>query len=248
MCAVRTESTSAVTANPHLTTEPLTAGNAEAPVAAVLFHGRDQDPEWMLDVVRRIDLDDRVAYVLPRAADRSWYPGRFYDPMEDNEPCLGWSLQAIEAAVGLATSPGRPLSRIALVGFSQGACILAEHLARRPAPYGAAAILTGALFGTGTGGGRVAAEGGSRRPEAGWSSPDVDRMPVGSLDGLPMFFGISERDDWIPLPAVRTTVAAFQRAGARCELRVYDDEEHGVNDDEAAAVRGLLCNLLEDLT
>jgi phospholipase/carboxylesterase len=112
------------------------------------------------------------------------------------------------------------------VGFSQGACILAEHLARRPTPYGAAAILTGALFAT----------------------PDVDRMPVGSLDGLPMFFGISERDDWIPLPAVRTTVAAFQRAGARCDLRVYDDEEHGVNDDEAAAVRGLLCNLLEDLT
>jgi len=45
---------------------------------------------------------------------------------------------------------------------------------------------------------------------------------------------------------VRGTVAAFQRAGARCELRVYDDEEHGVNDDEAAAVRGLLLSLLED--
>jgi phospholipase/carboxylesterase len=128
--------------------------------------------------------------------------------------------------VELASRPGRPLSHIALVGFSQGACILAEHLARRPQPYGAAAILTGALFGT----------------------PDVDRLPVGSLDGLPMFFGISENDDWIPLPAVRQTVAAFQRAGARCELRVYDDEEHGVNDDEAAAVRGLLLTLLEDLT
>lgn len=215
-----------MTANPHLTTDTLTAGNPEAAVAAVLLHGRDQDPEWMVDVVRRIDLDEAVAYVLPRAADRSWYPGRFYDPMEDNEPCLGWSLQAIEAAVAQARGPGRPLSRIALVGFSQGACVTAEHLARRPEPYGAAAILTGALFGT----------------------PDVDRMPVGSLDGLPMFFGIAEKDDWIPLAAVRDTVAAFQRAGARCELRVYDDDEHGVNDDEAAAVRGLLLSLLEDAT
>lgn len=220
MCALRTHPL-AVTANPHLTTEPLVAGNPEAAIAAVLVHGRDQDPEWMLDVARRIDLDDSVSYVLPRAADRSWYPGRFYDPMEDNEPCLGWSLEAIEAAVALTA---RPLSRVALVGFSQGACIVAEHLARRPAPYGAAAILTGALFGT----------------------PDAERMPVGSLDGLPMFFGIAERDDWIPLEAVRGTVAAFQRAGARCELRVYDDEEHGVNDDEAAAVRGLLLSLLED--
>jgi phospholipase/carboxylesterase len=219
MCAFRTDPL-AVTANPHLTTETLTAGNPDAAIAAVLFHGRDQDPEWMLDVARRIDLDDAVSYILPRAADRSWYPGRFYDPMEDNEPCLGWSLEAIEAAVA---ATARPLTHVALVGFSQGACILAEHLARRPEPYGAAAILTGALFGT----------------------PDLERVPVGSLDGLPMFFGIAEKDDWIPIDAVRDTVAAFQRAGARCELRVYDDEEHGVNDDEVAAVRGLLLSLLE---
>jgi phospholipase/carboxylesterase len=226
MCALRTEHPLAVSANPHLTTETLTAGNPDAAVAAVLFHGRDQDAEWMLDVARRIDLDDAVSYILPRAAERSWYPGRFYDPMEDNEPWLGWSLQAIEAAVALAASRARPRSRIALVGFSQGACILAEHLARRPEPYGATAILTGALFGT----------------------PDLERVPVGSLDGLPMFFGIAEKDDWIPIEAVRDTVAAFQRAGARCELRVYDDEEHGVNDDEVAAVRGLLLSLLEDAT
>jgi phospholipase/carboxylesterase len=219
MCALRTDPL-AVTANPHLTTETLTAGNPDAAIAAVLLHGRDQDAEWMLDVARGIDLDESVSYVLPRAADRSWYPGRFYDPLEDNEPCLGWSLEAIEAAVA---ATARPLTHVALVGFSQGACILAEHLARRPEPYGAAAILTGALFGT----------------------PDLERMPVGSLDGLPMFFGIAEHDDWIPVEAVRDTVAAFRRAGARCELRVYDDEEHGVNDDEVAAVRGLLLWLLE---
>jgi phospholipase/carboxylesterase len=220
MCALRTDPL-AVTANPHLTTATLTAGNPDAAISAVLLHGRDQDPEWMLDVAHRINLDDSVSYALPRAADRSWYPGRFYDPLEDNEPCLGWSLEAIEAAVA---ATARPLTQVALVGFSQGGCILAEHLARRPAPYAAAAILTGALFGT----------------------PDLERLPVGSLDGLPMFFGSAEGDEWIPIEAVRNTVAAFQRAGARCELRVYDDEEHGVNDDEVAAVRGLLLSLLED--
>ena len=213
-----------MTANPHLRTETATAGNPEAVVAAVVVHGRDQDPEYMVDrLVARLRLDDDVAYVLPRAADRSWYPGRFYDPMEDNEPCLGWSLEAIEAAVARARGGGRKLPRVALIGFSQGACIVAEHLARRPVPYGAAAILTGALFGT----------------------PDAERMPVGSLDGLPMFFGIAEEDDWIPVEAVRGTVAAFQRAGARCELRVYDDPEHGVNDDEILAVRPLLTDLWE---
>ena len=124
---------------------------------------------------------------------------------------------------GAARGDGRTLPAIALVGFSQGACIVAEHLARRPEPYGAAAILTGALFGT----------------------PDAERMPAGSLGGLPMFFGIAEDDDWIPVDAVRDTVAAFQRAGARCELHVYDDQEHGINDDEIVAVRSLLTDLLE---
>jgi predicted esterase len=70
-------------------------------------------------------------------------------------------------------------------------------------------------------------------------------MPAGSLGGLPMFFGIAEDDDWIPVDAVRDTVVAFQRAGANCELHVYDDQEHGINDDEIVAVRSLLTDLLE---
>jgi predicted esterase len=180
----------------------------------------------MLEAAQRLALDDEVAYVLPQASGRSWYPGRFYDPMEDNEPWLGWSLHAIERAVAAARGDGRALPAIALVGFSQGACIVAEHLARRPEPYGAAAILTGALFGT----------------------PDADRMPAGSLGGLPMFFGIAEDDDWIPVDAVRDTVVAFQRAGADCELHVYDDQEHGINDDEIVAVRSLLTDLMERST
>jgi phospholipase/carboxylesterase len=212
-----------MTGNPHLSTELVRAGNPDARVAAVLVHGRDQDPEFMLEAAQRLALDDEVAYVLPRASGRSWYPGRFYDSIEDNEPCLGWSLEAIEAAVAAARGDRRALPAVALVGFSQGACIVAEHLARRPEPYGAAAILTGALFGT----------------------PDAERMPAGSLGGLPMFFGIAEDDDWIPVDAVRDTVVAFQRAGADCELHVYDDQEHGINDDEIVAVRSLLTDLLE---
>jgi phospholipase/carboxylesterase len=226
MCALRTYvRITNMTGNPHLRTETASAGDPGAAVAAVLVHGRDQDPEFMLEVAQRLGLDDAVAYVLPRAADRSWYPGRFYDPMEDNEPWLGWSLEAVEAAVVQARSGRRSLPDLALVGFSQGACIVAEHLARRPEPYGAAAILTGALFGTA-----------------------AERLPVGSLGGLPMFFGIAQGDDWIPVDAVRDTVEAFRRAGARCDLHVYDEQDHGVNDDEILAVRTLLTDLLERST
>jgi phospholipase/carboxylesterase len=226
MCALRTYvRITNMTGNPHLRTETASAGDPGAAVAGGLFHGRGKDPEFMLEVARRLGLDDAVAYVLPRAADRSWYPGRFYDPMEDNEPWLGWSLEAVEAAVVQARGGRRSLPDLALVGFSQGACIVAEHLARRPEPYGAAAILTGALFGTA-----------------------AERLPVGSLGGLPMFFGIAQGDDWIPVDAVRDTVEAFRRAGARCDLHVYDEQDHGVNDDEILAVRTLLTDLLERST
>jgi len=226
MCALRTDPLAAVTANPHLATETVTAGNPDAAVAAVLVHGRGQDPGFMLEVAQRLALDDQVAYVLPRAAGRSWYPGRFFDPIEANEPWLGWSLEAIGAAVSAARVGGRPPARVALVGFSQGACVVAEHLARRPEHYGAAAILTGALFG----------------------QPTIDRLPAGSLAGLPMFFGIAQDDDWVPVAAVRDTVAAFEHAGARCSLHVYEDDEHRVSDDEVAAVRALLTDLLESTT
>ena len=121
-----------MTGNPHLSTETVRAGNPDARVAAVLVHGRDLDPEFMLEVAQRVELDDEVAYVLPRAAERSWYPGRFYDPMEDNEPWLGWSLEAIEAAVAAARDDRRALPAIALVGFSQGACIASEYVLRNP--------------------------------------------------------------------------------------------------------------------
>ena len=105
----------------------------------------------------------------------------------------GWSLQAIEAAVDEARGGRRALPAVALVGFSQGACIVAEHLARRPEPYGAAAILTGALFGTPR-----------RRPDAG----GLARRPAHVLRDR-------RGDDWIPVDAVRETVEWPSSAPAR---------------------------------
>ena len=50
------------TTNPHLDTEAVIAGTRDAGVAAVVVHGRDQDPEYMLDrLVARLGLDDEVA-------------------------------------------------------------------------------------------------------------------------------------------------------------------------------------------
>jgi phospholipase/carboxylesterase len=210
--------------NPHLAVPPVTVGPpvAAARRVAVVVHGREQDPEYMVEhLVARLDAPD-VAFVLPAAAERSWYPARYFDPREANEPWLGHALAALEAAIG-DVEP----ERVVLAGFSQGACLVADLLgakpgsllpsggvARAPRPFAGAAILTGALIGP--------------HPE-----------PAG-LDGVPVFMESSRYDEWVALDDVEATAKALEAAGARVELQVSDDREHRIRDAAVAGVRALL--------
>lgn len=182
---------------------------ARARRVAVVVHGRSQDPVYMLEhLVARLEAPD-VAFVLPAAAERSWYPARYFDPREANEPWLGHALAAVEAAIG-----GVEPERVVLAGFSQGACLVADMLARAPRPFAGAAILTGAFIGP--------------HPE-----------PAG-LDGVPVFMESSRYDEWVALDDVEATAKAFEAAGARVELHVSDDREHRIRDAAVAGVRALL--------
>jgi predicted esterase len=208
-------STMTAAANPHLSLAPVRTG---APVRAarrvcVLVHGRNQDETVMLDVVQRLDLPD-VAYVLPVAAGASWYPRRYFDSLSEHEPHLRWAIEACEAAVCAADVADE---RIVVGGFSQGACVLAELLARRPRPFAGAAILTGSLLGT-----------------------PGQRVRPAAVDGLPMYFGSSRYDEWIALTDAQATAQAFQSAGAAVVFETYDDRVHYINDRAVAGLRTLL--------
>lgn len=219
-CAGRAVSSSR---NPHLAERPVLAGAAlnAARAVGVLVHGRDQGPEVMLDVAERLDLDDRVGYVLPVASGRSWYAGRYFDPVADNEPHVTWALECFEAAIDVARSGSVPLERIVLVGFSQGACLVAELVARRPRRLGGVGVLTGTLLG-----------------------PDGEETEPGRLDGVPMFFGSGRYDEWIRLDRAESTALAFERAGAEVTFEVYEDPEHHVTDQAVAGVRALFERVL----
>jgi predicted esterase len=183
----------------------------------VLVHGRDQDAAFMLDLVDRLALHD-VAYLLPEAAGGSWYPARYFDPIAANEPSLTLALDAVRAALDAIAAAGIPPQRTLLVGFSQGACLVAELVFREPAAYAGVAILTGALIGP----------------------RDVPRTPPPGLDGLPVFCGCAREDAWIALEEARATAEAFAAGGAAVTLRAYDEPEHAIYDDEVDAVRALL--------
>ena len=164
------------------------------------------------------DLDlPNAAFVLPAAPQGSWYPNRFFDRIEDNEPWLTDALASIARAVEVAEDRGVPVERIVLAGFSQGACLVAEMLEREPRPYAGAAILTGGLFGT---------------------EEELHAPPP--LDGMPVLLTGHVDDSWVPVPRVERTAELLREAGARVELAIHDDPEHQINDDEVAAVRRLL--------
>lgn len=203
--------------NPHRAPSPVAAGRplAGAPKACVLVHGRDQDAGVMLEVVERLNLAD-VAYLLPVAVYRSWYPGRYFDPVSENEPHVSWAIEACESAITTAHAAGIPDDRIVLGGFSQGACVVAELLARRPRPLAGAAVLTGSLLGR------------------------SDTRSQARLDGMRMFCASSRYDEWIALADARATAQAFERAGATVVFEVYDDREHHISDRAVSGLRALL--------
>jgi phospholipase/carboxylesterase len=203
-------------ADPHAGTRFLRLGPApaDARLTTILVHGRDQDDAVTRDLAARLEVPD-IAHVLPVAAGRSWYPGRYFDPLATLEPHLSSALAALDRAVREARVPDE---RLVLVGFSQGACLVAEYLARQgPRRFHGAAILTGCLLGTP----RERAE------------PRIAR-------NLPVVLASSRHDDWIALPDALDTAARFRRAGAALAVTELDDRVHHISDRAVAATRSLL--------
>lgn len=203
--------------NPHLAEPAVTAGArlGDCDAAALVVHGRGQTPAYMLEVLDRVDLPN-LSYVLPSAAGQSWYPGRFMEPVEVNQPWLDHALQVCDTLLGRIAEAGVPPERTYLIGFSQGACLVSEYLLRAPRRYAGAAVLTG-----------------------GYPGPET-RAPSGSFDGTPVFLGLSRHDEWVPLSRAEETAALFRDMNAEVTFRVYEDREHRVNDAEIVETRKLL--------
>jgi len=202
--------------DPHADTRFIRLGpeGPRARLTTVLVHGRDQDDATTRDLAARLDLPD-VAHVLPVAADRSWYPGRYFDPLDTLQPHLSSALAAIDRAIASAHVPDEQL---VLAGFSQGACLVAEYLARRgPRAFHGAAILTGSLLGT----------------------PSERAVPR-IAPGLRIAVASSRHDDWIPIEDALDTAGRFRAAGAAVAVAELDDRVHHISDLAVAQLRALL--------
>ena len=112
----------------------LTAGAALAKAKAVviLLHGRGASAEDIMGLAGEM-YDERIAYLAPQAAEHRWYPLSFLAPIAENEPALSSALKKVATLVASAENAGVSRERIFFCGFSQGACLSSEFVARNPA-------------------------------------------------------------------------------------------------------------------
>jgi len=192
---------------------------ARAAAVLVLLHGRGHEPASMHELAERLDLAG-VACVAPAAPANSWYPGRFMQPRAVSEPALSHSLEVVAATLDDLTAAGVDPARIVLGGFSQGACVVCDALARRPRRLGALAVLCGGLIGA--------------------DDAEVARPAAGTLAGLPVLLTGTEEDAWVPVERVRWTAQLLAAGGASIDLRIHPPAEHRVHDEEVDALRELV--------
>lgn len=204
--------------DPHRGQPVLVAGAAlaRAPVAVIMLHGRGASAEDILALAGEVGHPE-FAFLAPQAAGHTWYPYRFLEPLERNEPYLSSALGVVGSLVRGVEEAGVPAERTVLLGFSQGACLALEYGARNARRYGGLVGLSGGLIG-----------------------PDgTPRDYPGSLSGTPVFLGCSDRDTHIPKERVIETAEVLRGLGAEVDARLYPGMGHTVNRDELAAVRSL---------
>lgn len=188
-----------------------------ARAAVVLVHGRGASAESMLGLAKAFATPD-IAYVAPQAPSGSWYPYSFMAPFARNEPHLGHALTMLSDVVDDLGKQGLPAERVALLGFSQGACLALEFAVRNARRYGGVAALSGALIG----------------PEGTtWDYP-------GQLAGTPVFLGCSDVDSHIPLARVHESANVLRARGGDVTEIIYPGMGHTIVQDEIDHVERIL--------
>ena len=169
------------------------------------------------NVFDRLDRED-LSYVLPWADANTWYPQSFLSPLEENQPRLDYALARMEDVRQSLAALGRRDEEIVWLGFSQGACLSCEYVARARRKFAGVIAFTGGLIG-----------------------PSGDDLTQPSdLDGTPMLLTVSDADPLVPVYRVEETVGLFRDGGADVELMVSHSLEREVTDDEIALGRQLL--------
>lgn len=189
----------------------LTAGREIDPQnnVLILLHGRGGSAEDILSLANHLDVKD-FTLLAPQATNHTWYPYSFLAPPVENEPWLSSALALLKEVVQDLNNKGVPAEHIYFLGFSQGACLTLEFVARNATKYGGAVAFTGGLIGD------------KIYPE----------NYKGDFQQTPVFIGTSNPDLHVPVERVYATTNILKGMGAAVTEKVYNGMGHTITQDE----------------
>lgn len=188
-----------------------TAGKSlkDAEKVLIMIHGRGADTRDILGVASHLNVSE-YALQAPEATNNTWYPYSFMAKPEQNEPWLSSALDLLKAMVDEVTKEGIIAENIYFLGFSQGACLALEFVARHAQRLGGVVALTGGLIGD------------TINPE----------NYSGNFNGTPIFLGTGNPDPHVPVERVKESADILEKMNAKVHFKVYDGRPHTISQDE----------------
>ncbi|MBY5958200.1 dienelactone hydrolase family protein [Membranicola marinus] len=181
----------------------------EAKKVLIMVHGRGANVRGILGLAAHLNVSE-YALLAPEATNNTWYPYSFMAKPEQNEPWLSSALDLLKEVVDDVTKQGISAENIYFLGFSQGACLTLEFVARHAQKWGGVVALTGGLIG-------------NKLYKQNYS---------GDFAETPFFIGTGDPDPHVPLERVRESVRILEELNAQVHLEVYEGRPHTISQDE----------------
>ncbi|RNC83426.1 MAG: phospholipase [Balneola sp.] len=190
----------------------------EAKAVMIMIHGRGASAQSVLPLANEIDQRHEITFLAPQASNHTWYPYSFLVPREQNQPGIDSGMEVISALVSDLNAQGIPDHKIFFLGFSQGACLASDFVARNPKKYAGLFALSGGLIG-----------------------PSIDFNDYsGDLKNTPIFLGCSDVDFHIPKERVNESAEVFEHLGASVIKKLYPGMGHLINEDEISSINEII--------
>lgn len=188
----------------------------QAKKALILLHGRGATADGIIGLANHF-CDDTFYIAAPQATNQTWYPYSFLAPEDQNQPWLSASISYVQRVLS-ETAESIPTQNIYIMGFSQGACLALEVVARNAMQYAGIAAFTGGLIGN-----------------------KVDKNKYkGHFHGTPVFIGNSDTDPHVPLDRSKQSKIILDQMGAKVTLKVYPGMSHIIHQEEILSVKDLM--------
>jgi len=181
----------------------------QAEKVLIMIHGRGGSAQDILSLSQHLNVED-YALLAPQATNGSWYPFSFIAPVEQNEPWLSSAIETVGKTVKTALDAGIKAENIYFFGFSQGACLSLEFLARNAQKFGGAVAIIGGVIGH-----------------------KINRENYrGDFAQTPIFLGTSNPDFHVPVERVYATANILKEMNADVTEKVYANFGHSINEEE----------------